>query len=419
MNVPLASRMRPKNLSEFVGQDKLIGEDGIIRQMIAQGQCPSMIFWGNPGVGKTTLALLIANALKRTFYSLSAVDSGIKQLKEVIEASQTNPSILFIDEIHRFNKTQQDALLKAVEAGVITLICATTENPSFEVNNALLSRCQVYQLEPLSDDNILNIIQNALNNDEYLKQFPIEIKETRGLLALAQQDARRALNLLEIFAIHAEKFDYKLTDNALESLQISNLPKYDKNSEFHYDIISAFIKSMRGSDPDAALFWLAKLIVSGEKPEFITRRMIIFASEDVGLANPNALLLANAAMQAVSQVGWPESRIILSQAVIYLATSPKSNSAYLAIDKAIELAKAQPEVMPDLHLRNAPTKLMKDIGYGQNYLYPHNYPNHYIDQVYLPEALKNPQFYYPSDTEKNSVNYKFISQIRPERYPKL
>lgn len=402
---PLAERIRPKKWDEIIGQTHLVGTDGILTKFIQQQFLPSMILWGPPGVGKTTIAVLLAQSLHRAFYSISAISSGIKEVREVLEKAerslftQRNAPVLFIDEIHRFNKTQQDALLSAVEKGIITLIGATTENPSFEIVPALLSRMQVYVLNHLSKEELLMLLQKAIQEDKVLSQKKIEIKEYDALLAHSGGDARKLLNALEnIVQQTAHSFVVIDNDTVKATLQKSIL--YDKHADQHYDVISAFIKSVRGSDIDASLYWLAVMLKGGEDPLFIARRLIILASEDIGLANPNALLLANACFDAVHKVGMPEARIILSHTTIYLAQSPKSNSAYLAIDAALEYIDHHGIEPVPLHLRNAPTSLMKKLNYSVGYKYPHDYPQHDVEQQYLPEKLLNIKFFYPSDTDK-------------------
>lgn len=399
--LPLAERLRPKTLDSYIGQKHLVGDGAILRQMIESGNLSSFILWGPPGVGKTTLAHIIANRLERPFYTLSAVTSGVKEVREVIDKARgegglfsKGNAILFIDEIHRFSKSQQDSLLGAVEKGVITLIGATTENPSFEVITPLLSRCQVYVLKSLTDEDLHTLLTYALSHDEWLRTKDIIVEETDDLYRYSGGDARKLLNTLEI-VVNAEADREKIVINnqTVTSCLQANPLAYDKNGELHYDIISAFIKSIRGSDPDAALYWLARMVVGGEDPKFIARRLVISAAEDVGLANPNALLLANACFDAVNKIGWPEGRIPLAETTVYLATSPKSNSAYLGIDAAIAEVRRSGNLPVPLHLRNAPTKLMEDIGYGQEYKYAHDYPNHFIEQQYLPDAIRDKQFW--------------------------
>jgi len=413
-NQPLAERVRPKKLKDYIGQAHLVGENAILRKSIDSGHLPSFILWGPPGVGKTTLAKIIANELDRPFYVLSAVQSGVKDVRETIEKSKKqkffnspNP-ILFIDEIHRFSKSQQDSLLNAVEEGIVTLIGATTENPSFEVISPLLSRCQVYVLKPLEKENLVSLLENALKQDNYLKSKDIKIKESDALLRYSGGDARRLLNLLEIaVSSFKENEDITIDNQRVTELAQANTTDYDKNGEQHYDIISAFIKSVRGSDPNAAVYWLARMIEGGEEPKFIARRLVILAAEDIGLANPNALLMANAAFDAVERIGWPESRIILSQATIFLATSAKSNSAYMAINRAQEHIKQHGTQQVPLHIRNAPTKLMKDIGYGKGYRYAHDYPGNFVQEDFLPEPIKGTIFYQPnSNARENEVKEK-------------
>ena len=403
---PLAERLRPQNLDEYIGQQHLVGPGAVLRNMVDSGHITSFILWGPPGVGKTTLAKIIAKRLDVPFYILSAVNSGVKDVREAIDKARRNhyfgsqSPILFIDEIHRFSKSQQDALLAAVETGEVTLIGATTENPSFEVIRPLLSRCQVYLLHSLSADDLQLLANRAINHDTYLAQRHPEIKESEALLRYSGGDARKLLNILDLIAAATpENAPLLVTNEIVVKLLRENPATYDKKGESHYDIISAFIKSIRGSDPDAATYWLARMVEGGEDPQFIARRLVISAAEDIGLANPNALLLANAAFDAVSRIGWPEARIPLAEATIYLATSPKSNSAYLAINAAIEEVKQNPNVPVPLHLRNAPTQLMTQLGYSEGYLYPHDYPNHFVDQQYLPDEIKNHRFWIPADND--------------------
>jgi len=391
---PLAERLRPQTLDQFIGQKHLVGDNAILRQMIESGRIASIILWGPPGVGKTTLAKIIANKLDRPFYTLSAVSSGVKDVREVIEKSKSNRiftqsgnPILFIDEIHRFSKSQQDSLLGAVENGTVTLIGATTENPSFEVITPLLSRCQVYVLKPLDNDDLLELAERAIKTDVELKTREIVLDETEALLRFSGGDARKLLNILElVVAAEPEGVVHFTNEVVTERLQ-QNPMAYDKDGEMHYDIISAFIKSIRGSDPDAAIYWLARMVAGGEDPKFIARRLVISAAEDIGLANPNALLLANACFDALQKIGWPEGRIILSEATVYLASSPKSNSANQAIDDALALVERTGNLPVPLHLRNSPTKLMKDLNYGKNYKYSHDFPNHFVDQQFMPDEL--------------------------------
>jgi putative ATPase len=391
---PLAERLRPQTLDDYIGQKHLVGEKAILRQMIESGRVASFILWGPPGVGKTTLAKIIANKLDRPFYTLSAVTSGVKDVREVIEKakssrffSQGGNPILFIDEIHRFSKSQQDSLLGAVENGTVTLIGATTENPSFEVITPLLSRCQVYVLKSLENEDLLELAHRAIATDSELKHREIIFDETESLLRFSGGDARKLLNILElVVAAEPEGTVHFSNEVVTERLQ-QNPMAYDKDGEMHYDIISAFIKSIRGSDPDAAVYWLARMVAGGEDPKFIARRLVISAAEDIGLANPNALLLANACFDALQKIGWPEGRIILSETTIYLASSPKSNSAYLAIDDALALVERTGNLPVPLHLRNSPTRLMKELNYGKNYKYSHDFPNHFVDQQFLPDEI--------------------------------
>lgn len=413
---PLAERMRPRTLDDYIGQKHLVGQGAVLRRMIESGNLISFILWGPPGVGKTTLAKIIANTLERPFYTLSAVTAGVKEVREVIEKAKRHEGlfanvrpILFIDEIHRFSKSQQDSLLGAVENGTITLIGATTENPSFEVITPLLSRCQVYVLQSLSKDDMLELLRRTLSNDEYLKTKNIEVKETESLLRFAGGDARKLLNIIELVTNDADDENEKIIiDNAIVTEKLQQNPlAYDKDGEMHYDIISAFIKSIRGSNPDAALYWLARMIEGGEDPKFIARRLIISASEDIGLANPNALLLANAAFDSVNKIGWPEGRIPLAMATVYLATSMKSNSAYMGIENALSEVKQSGNLPVPLHLRNAPTKLMKELGYGEEYKYAHDYHNHFVKQQYLPDQLTDKKFWEAqgSPTEKKMADW--------------
>jgi putative ATPase len=412
---PLAERMRPTNLDEYVGQKHLVGKDAILRKAIESGNLPSLILWGPPGVGKTTLAFIVSRQLDRPFFSLSAINSGVKDIREVIEkaaklkAENEDLPILFIDEIHRFSKSQQDSLLGAVERGLVTLIGATTENPSFEVISALLSRCQVYILKNLEEEELLSLLNAALKKDAHLSKLKITIKEHEALLRLSGGDARKLLNVLELVVNASNKKELILTNElVLKSVQ-QNMAIYDKAGEQHYDIISAFIKSIRGSDPNAAVYWLARMIAGGEDPSFIARRLLILASEDIGNANPNALLLANTCFQAVNVIGWPESRIILSQTVTYLASSAKSNASYQAISKAQELVNQTGDQSVPLHLRNAPTKLMKNIGYGKEYQYSHSYDGNFSDQEFFPEKLSGTTLYEPG---KNAAEQKLREHLR-------
>ena len=414
-NQPLAERLRPKTLDNYIGQDHLVGKGAVLRQMIESGNISSIILWGPPGVGKTTLAKIIANTLDRPFYILSAISSGVKDVREVIDKAQKqqffnrpNP-ILFIDEIHRFSKAQQDSLLGAVEQGLVTLIGATTENPSFEVISPLLSRCQVYVLKHLEKKDLLSILNYAIQNDGLLKQKKIILKELEALMRFSGGDARKLLNVLELVIHSEEKNTIKITNEKVTERLQNNLATYDKDGEMHYDIISAFIKSIRGSDPDAAVYWLARMIEGGEDVKFIARRLLILAAEDVGLANPNALLLAQSTFDAVHQIGHPESRIILSECTIYLATSPKSNSAYEAINKAQQLVRETGDLPIPLHIRNAPTKLMKELGYGKDYKYAHAYKGNFIEQDFLPEKIKNTRFYSP---QNNASELKILEKLK-------
>jgi putative ATPase len=414
-NQPLAERLRPRTLDEFLGQEHLVGKDAVLRKMVQSGNLSSFILWGPPGVGKTTLARIIANALDRPFYTLSAINSGVKDIREVIEKSvkqqffgRPNP-VLFIDEIHRFSKSQQDSLLGAVESGTITLIGATTENPSFEVISPLLSRCQVYVLHPLDKEQLLKLVQNALTRDIELKTKKIILREEEALLRFSGGDARKLLNAIELVVYAEEKEPIEITNELVLQVLQKNLAIYDKQGEMHYDIISAFIKSIRGSDPDAAVYWLARMIAGGEDVKFIARRMVILAAEDVGLANPNALLLAQSTFDAVHQIGPPESRIILSECAIYLATSPKSNSAYAAIDEALGLVGTTGDLPVPLHIRNAPTKLMKDLGYQKDYKYAHSFEGNFAEQDYLPEKIRNNRLYFP---QNNPTEIKILERLR-------
>ncbi len=412
-HIPLPERLRPRDLSKIIGQDHLLGPQAPLRQMIDQGHLPSIIFWGPPGVGKTTIALLLAQAVDRPFVSLSALNTGVKELREVIaDGGDLLTPVVFIDEIHRFNKTQQDALLNAVEKGKITLIGATTENPSFEVNSALLSRCQVYTLNALDADAIQILLLQALEQDDFLKECNIHIEEFEALIQFAAGDARKALNLLDLIASTFESNVENIVTNAVVvKVAQQNIARYDKSGEQHYDLVSAFIKSIRGSDPDATLYWMARMLKGGEDPTFIARRMLIAASEDIGNSNPNALLLAGECFRSVQVIGMPEARIILGQCAVYLATSAKSNSTYLAINQAMSLAEKTANLPVPLHLRNAPTKLMKEQGYGVDYLYPHNYPEHFVLQDYLPPELKGTKLY-ESARNKREVEGERLQQRR-------
>ena len=419
INIPLAERMRPKTLDELVGQGHLTGNGSILKSSIAQRNLPSIILWGPPGVGKTTIANIIAKAINIPYFQLSAISSGVKDVRDVIaQASQANKAILFIDEIHRFNKGQQDALLGAVEKGIITLIGATTENPSFEVNSALLSRSQVYILKPLQEDDLIKLLYHAIEKDNILQQYQIELQETAALVKISGGDARKLLNLLELVIQTAGAKDKKIiiTDNAVMQIAQQKIALYDKSGEQHYDLISAFIKSMRGSDPNGAVYWLARMIEGGEDVKFIARRMLIFSSEDVGNANPNALLLANATFEAVSKIGYPESRIILSQCATYLASSAKSNAAYEAIGNALQAVQQTGDLPVPLHIRNAPTKLMKDIGYGKNYQYSHLGEGNFIEQEYLPDELRGITFYKPGNNARENEQRKFLNERWKGKY---
>ncbi|GAB2703022.1 replication-associated recombination protein A [Mucilaginibacter koreensis] len=420
---PLAERMRPKTLDDYAGQQHLVGPGAVLRKAIESGNLPSMIFWGPPGVGKTTLAYIISQNLNRPFFSLSAINSGVKDVREVIEKAalykqggQTLP-VLFIDEIHRFSKSQQDSLLGAVERGLVTLIGATTENPSFEVISALLSRAQVYILQPLSEEDLIHLLQKAIHEDELLKQKSIVINEYEALLRLSGGDARKLLNIFELL-INALSGNAEIIINnevVLEHVQ-QNMALYDKAGEQHYDIISAFIKSMRGSDPNGAVYWLARMLVGGEDPSFIARRMLILASEDIGNANPNALLLAQSCFEAVNVIGMPEARIILSQTAVYLATSAKSNASYMAIGEAMDLVRRTGDLPVPLHLRNAPTKLMKNIGYGKEYKYAHSYEGNFTDQDFLPDQLKGTKLYDPGQNARENEAREKLRKLWGDRY---
>lgn len=420
---PLAERMRPTSLSDYIGQKHLVGEGAVLRRMIESGHVSSFILWGPPGVGKTTLASIIAHQLQTPFYTLSAVTSGVKDVREVVEKAkanrffQTNSPILFIDEIHRFSKSQQDSLLGAVEQGVITLIGATTENPSFEVIRPLLSRCQVYVLKSLEKDDLLELARKAIAKDVVLKTLQIELRETDALLRFSGGDARKLLNILDLLSESASKDEPLIVTDELITERLQQNPlAYDKDGEMHYDIISAFIKSIRGSDPDGALYWLARMIEGGEEPAFIARRLVISASEDIGLANPNALLLANTAFDVVMKIGWPEGRIPLAEATVYLATSPKSNSAYMGINDALEVVRRSGNQPVPLHLRNAPTSLMKDLGYGKNYKYAHDYEGHFVNQQFLPDALTEARFWHPQDNPSEAKLRERMIRLWGERF---
>ncbi len=414
-NQPLAERLRPKSLDEFLGQEHLVGKGAVLRKMIDSGNLSSIILWGPPGVGKTTLAKIIANSLNRPFYILSAINSGVKDVRDVIDKAKNNQffttpnPILFIDEIHRFSKSQQDSLLGAVEQGLVTLIGATTENPSFEVISPLLSRCQVYVLKSLEKEDLLILLNNALTTDYEISQRKIILKEYEALLRFSGGDARKLLNVLELVVNAETDNEIMITNDLVTSRLQENLALYDKNGEMHYDIISAFIKSIRGGDPDAAVYYLARMIEGGEDVKFIARRLLVLSSEDVGLANPNAFLMAQNAFDAVHKIGMPESRIILSECTIYLATSPKSNSAYQAIDAALAEVRESGHLPVPLHLRNAPTKLMKDLGYGKEYKYAHSYEGNFVDQDFLPEKIKAMRFYTP---QHNPTEEKILERLK-------
>ncbi len=423
MAEPLAERLRPRTLDDYIGQQHLVGQGAVLRKMIDAGRISSFILWGPPGVGKTTLAQIIAHRLETPFYTLSAVTSGVKDVRDVIERAQKGrffneaSPILFIDEIHRFSKSQQDSLLGAVEKGVVTLIGATTENPSFEVIRPLLSRCQLYVLKSLEKDDLLQLLDRAITKDVYLKEMDITLQETDALLRFSGGDARKLLNILELVIEASDKSKPIVIDDKMVAERLQQNPlAYDKDGEMHYDIISAFIKSIRGSDPDAALYWLARMIEGGEDPKFIARRLVISASEDIGLANPNALLLANAAFDAVQKIGWPEGRIPLAEATVYLATSPKSNSAYLGIDAALELVRRTGNQPVPLPLRNAPTQLMKQLGYHDGYLYPHDYPGHFTPQQYMPDALVDERIWHGQHSPAEEKLYERMGNYWGERY---
>lgn len=422
MSEPLAERMRPRSLDDYVGQKHLVGEGAILRKMIDAGRISSFILWGPPGVGKTTLAQIIAHTLKVPFYTLSAVTSGVKDVREVIERAKNNrffdsaSPILFIDEIHRFSKSQQDSLLGAVEKGIVTLIGATTENPSFEVIRPLLSRCQLYVLKPLGKDDLQGLLERAIHKDVVLKEKDITLKETSAMLRYSGGDARKLLNILELIVNSFSSDEIIITDEVVERELQQNPLAYDKQGEMHYDIISAFIKSIRGSDPDAALYWMARMIEGGEDPQFIARRVVISASEDIGLANPNALLLANAAFDTVMKIGWPEARIALAEAVVYLATSPKSNSAYLGINAAIARVRETGNLPVPLHIRNAPIQLMAELGYHDGYKYPHDYPGHFTSQQYLPSEIQNERFWHAQHSPNEEKLYNWMVTCWGDRF---
>jgi putative ATPase len=420
--IPLAERMRPRSLETYVGQKHLIGEGSVLRNAVLSGNIHSMIFWGPPGVGKTTLAQILANHLKRPFYALSAIQAGVKDIREVIEKARgqsffgANLPVLFIDEIHRFSKSQQDSLLGAVEKGIVTLVGATTENPSFEVIPALLSRCQVYVMKHLEREDLEQLLNDAVTKDEILKSKGVTISETEALLRISGGDARKLLNALELVASALPEGKSDITNDHVQHVIQKNLALYDKNGEQHYDIISAFIKSIRGSDPNAGVYWLARMLEGGEDPLFIARRLLILASEDIGNANPNALLLANSAFNAVHTIGMPEARIILAQCVTYLASSPKSNASYLAIGQAEELVRSTGNLPVPVHLRNAPTKLMKDIGYGEDYAYSHQYKGNFTSQEYMPDRLSGNRLYNPGDNTRENELRTYLRKCWNEKY---
>ena len=413
---PLAERMRPSRLDDLVGQEHLTGKGGIIRKAIQSGNIPSMILWGPPGVGKTTIANIIANEVKKPFYTLSAVSSGVREVREVIEKSKVSQrSILFIDEIHRFNKSQQDALLGAVEKGIITLIGATTENPSFEVNSALLSRCQVYTLKPLGEDQLLALVDQALKKDDQLKDRKISIREHEALLNISGGDGRKLLNLVELIA-DSVGGDIDISDELVLEVAQKHIVLYDKSGEQHYDIISAFIKSIRGSDPNAAVYYLARMVEGGEDVKFIARRLLILASEDIGNANPTALIMANNTFQAVNVIGYPEARIILAQCTVYLAASPKSNASYMAIENALGAVRESGDLPVPLSIRNAPTKLMKNLGYGKDYKYAHQYEKNFVSAEFLPDQIKGTKFYEPGSNPREEELRKYLRSLWKEKY---
>ena len=423
MNTPLAERMRPKSLGEYFGQDHLVGPKGSLTQMISNGVFPSLIFWGPPGTGKTTLAQLLALEKERPFYQLSAINAGVKEIREIINKAEHSGGlfsgkspILFIDEIHRFSKSQQDSLLNAVEKGIITLIGATTENPSFEVINALLSRCQVYVLNTLKKEDLEKILNHALEKDSIIKEYKIQLKETEALIELAGGDARKLLSLLELVIQANSKEKLILTNDLVFETVQTNSVLFDKNGDFHYDIVSAFIKSIRGSDPNGAIYWLARMIEGGEDIGFIARRMLILAAEDIGIANPTALVLANSTFQAVNSVGYPEGRILLSECALYLATSPKSNTVYKAIGAAQEKVRQTGNLPVPLNLRNAPTKLMKEMGYGEDYKYAHDFQNQFVDQEFLPEKIKGTTLYSPGNNSKENSIREFLKLRWKKKY---
>ena len=422
-NIPLAERLRPQSLEEYIGQEHLVGPDGIIRRMIETGKVNSFILWGPPGVGKTTLARIIAEQTEAPFYTLSAVTSGVKEVREMLQKAEADSKsifvkgrpILFIDEIHRFNKSQQDSLLGAVERGIITLIGATTENPSFEVIRPLLSRAQVYTLKSLDMEDMKKLLERALTNDKILSERTIDIQQTSALFRFAGGDARKLLNILDLIEQSTPEEQTVIINDARVTDSLQESPAaYDRNGEMHYDIISAFIKSIRGSDPQAAVYWLARMVEGGEDPKFIARRLVILASEDIGLANPNALLLANATFDALSKIGWPEGRIILSECAIYLANSPKSNTAYMAIDRALQTVRETGNLPVPLHLRNAPTKLMKDLGYHEGYKYAHDYAGNYVKQQYLPDGITDRRFWEPGNNPQEAKMAQRLKDLNGE-----
>lgn len=424
MAQPLAERMRPKTLDDYIGQKHLVGEGAVLRKMIDAGRISSFILWGPPGVGKTTLAQIIANRLETPFYTLSAVTSGVKDVRDVIDKARSNrffsqqSPILFIDEIHRFSKSQQDSLLGAVETGVVTLIGATTENPSFEVIRPLLSRCQLYVLKSLEKEDLLELLRHTLERDALMKEKQVELRETDAMLRYSGGDARKLLNILELVVEADTEVPVVITDEKVVERLQQNPLAYDKDGEMHYDIISAFIKSIRGSDPDGALYWLARMVEGGEDPAFIARRLVISASEDIGLANPNALLLANAAFDAVMKIGWPEGRIPLAEATVYLATSPKSNSAYEGINTALDLVRRTGNLPVPLHLRNAPTKLMKQLGYGKDYKYAHAYEGHFVKQQFLPDEVQHERLWHAQDNPAEMKLKERMINLWGERFGK-
>ena len=422
MSQPLAERLRPRSLDEYIGQKHLVGEGAVLRKMIESGRVPSFLLWGPPGVGKTTLAQIIANTLDTPFYTLSAINSGVKDVREVIEQAKRNQffdtksPILFIDEIHRFSKSQQDSLLNAVETGVVTLIGATTENPSFEVIRPLLSRCQVYVLKSLEKSDLEELAHRAITQDVILKERNIELQETNALMRFSGGDARKLLNILDL-VIGADLSDKVIINDKIVTDRLQENPAaYDKGGEMHYDIISAFIKSIRGSDPDAAIYWLARMVEGGEDPKFIARRLVISAAEDIGLANPNALLLANACFETLHKIGWPEGRIVLAETTVYLATSPKSNSAYMSIDAAIAVVRETGNLPVPLHLRNAPTKLMKELDYGKDYKYAHSFENNFVEQNYVPKEIKGKQFWQPQQNASEMKIVEWLKKLWKNRY---